>query len=142
MTKVTFLLNTVSQVMFAAASTALAQPAALDGTIIFSISGQNVSFVETKDHELVISDSCRKKSGAYKCEAYSAIRRVRLKSLDPTELSGGANPGSLLCKTVRGQVKLGIDHEGNENAFCAFHDGSFISVHSLYRYAEERNKQK
>jgi hypothetical protein len=60
--------------------------------------------------------------------AAKASARRRLGHLE----SGGRNPGSLICRDLGGTVAVGVDSNGDEEAFCLFEaDQSFISVDSL-----------
>src|SRR5206468_3788884 len=88
---------------------------------------------------LVVSEGCVLEGGS-SCKAIDALERARERgsNLDPRRLSGGVNPGSILCARLGGQVAIGEDAERNQNAFCVFEDHSMISCSSLFSAVEQR----
>jgi len=45
---------------------------------------------------------------------------------------GGANPGSGVCRKLKGAVSIVEDKEKNQMALCRFSDGSLISLDGLW----------
>ncbi len=62
-------------------------------------------FFELKKDEktgILISKSCDKKG----CEAATFIKQVSLKDISPEKLSGGKNPGAVLCHESKREVSF------------------------------------
>jgi putative hemolysin len=96
-------------------------------------------FISNSKKLLTISRSCGDNlATARNCMASSALMRVNLDILNPHNLRGGKNPGSVLCKlSVGGTVVFGKDiYKGHVTSFCQFKDGSMVSSDSLYHYAK------
>ena len=88
-------------------------------------------FVHVPGRRLTISRGCRRSEGEFACLAYSSIESARTVRFQPP-LDGGANPGSLLCRKIGGNVVIGRDSERNENSFCRFKDGSLVDNGTLF----------
>jgi putative hemolysin len=104
----------------------------------FKVQGKSLQLTEDKNRHLTISTSCVKGEGSYSCDAYSGLKKLVGKGWPHRK--GGANPGAVLCtESAGGKVVLAQDEKGNQNSFCEFPDGSYVSSGSL-RYAASVDK--
>lgn len=62
---------------------------------------------------------------------YAAEKSLRDKALSADELSGGKNPGSVLCHRIEGKV-LYLENKGVTQTFCST-EGEIISLSRLVR---------
>jgi putative hemolysin len=65
------------------------------------------------------------------CEALKKLKSAALSSIKEDKNFGTANPGTLICKKIGGEVVMGYDQEQNENSFCRFSDSSLVDSGSL-----------
>lgn len=66
------------------------------------------------------------------CQIDSAAEKsLKEKSLTADELSGGKNPGSVLCHRIEGKV-LYLENKGGTQAFCS-REGEIVSLSRLVR---------
>lgn len=92
----------------------------------------NVLYPMQKDSKTgsLISSACLEKKD--QCMAFNALRSLKKFKLTEKELAGGKNPGAVICKKyLEGDVLILRDKKQNENAFCKFKDGSFLSAGAL-----------
>ena len=61
----------------------------------------------------------------------AAKENIKLFKFDQAELSGGKNPGSVICKRILGQV-IYLEHDKVSDAFCSY-EGSTVSLSRLAR---------
>jgi len=117
----------------AALSSAAGTPASPSLQARFRLEGKIVEFVTVDDESVMISQSCLAGAGGTpRCQAYSALDSASLhRARQVVPDYGGKNPGSIVCRGLQGSVVIGTDAQGNENAFCRFKDGSWISCGSL-----------
>jgi len=95
-------------------------------TAQFLISGTKLAFDDDRARHMILSKDCAAKLD---CEAYRALGKASLKGIYPR---GGTSPGAVACgKKLGGEVVIGKDSDGNENAFCRFGDGSMVSCGSI-----------
>lgn len=118
-------------------------------SLIFSISAfakeevwkMGDHFFELSNDEkigLLISKNCQKKN----CEALKFIKKVSLKNISSDKLSGGKNPGAVLCHDSKiGEVIFLKDLNGNDNSFCLFKDKSMISSASIENQARKNDEK-
>ena len=86
----------------------------------------SVNLTATKDGDWLSSD-CLKE-----CKIESLARKnLKLKNLDSSELQGGVNPGSVICKRIGAEV-IYLKFETTSQAFCAL-GSSVISLSRLIR---------
>lgn len=98
-----------------------------------------VPLLKDEANGILVSKNCEKK----KCEALKFIKRISLKKLDAKDLSGGKNPGAVLCHLEdEARIIFLKDLHGNENSFCMLKDHSFISTSTLYIYAQKNDELK
>lgn len=97
-------------------------------TEVWKLGGHNLVFTRDEKNSLLISKSCESKD----CIANSFLKKVSYKSLSSEKLSGGKNPGAVLCHESKiGEVVFLQDAKGNDNSFCLFKDDSMVSSSSI-----------
>lgn len=101
----------------------------------FQVNGAQVRFLDIPKHRMLISEKCvpemrpfRNLASDLKCQAARATQGKGFKGL---VISGGQNPGAVICEKLKGQVTYGFDSRKNETTFCRFNDQSMISTGSL-----------
>jgi hypothetical protein len=78
----------------------------------------------------LIASSCLTEAGQF-CRALQVMNNRVQSDSGP----GGTNPGSGVCRErLRGKIFVARDDAGNEEAFCLFEDGSFLSLDGLWRW--------
>jgi hypothetical protein len=78
----------------------------------------------------LISSGCLTEAGKT-CQALHVMNNRVQADSGP----GGTNPGSGVCQQrLQGQVFVARDQAGNEQSFCRFADGSFLSSDGLWRW--------
>lgn len=78
----------------------------------------------------LISPVCLTEAG-HSCRALQVMNNRVQSDSGP----GGTNPGSGVCRErLNGQIFVARDDAGNEQAFCRFEDGSFLSLDGLWRW--------
>jgi hypothetical protein len=95
---------------------------------IYSLSDTNYTFVVNRISKVTISEGCDEKK---RCEAWSALSKVKKIALSHDDLYGGVNPGAATCVKRAGKVKVLKDSSLNETSFCQFKDKSMIANFSL-----------
>lgn len=94
---------------------------------------------EDAKEQIFISYACYPYGSKFddkKCDASKAKKIVSFKGIKNDLLSGGKNPGSVLCKeSVKGKVYILKNAKGDENSFCRFADGSFVATATLQKWA-------
>ncbi len=106
----------------------------------FDFDGQSVNLHWHTEHEGWVSPSC---DSARDCEALRLVGLVRTSNLKLTaeELSGGKNPGSVLCKRLSAKVVFGQPKDGGgRTSFCQAGDGSLIPSSFLSKAHEGRSR--
>lgn len=105
---------------------------------IWRAGDQFVSVFEDKKENLLYANSCKK----YNCDALKETKKLSWKQLPADSLTGGKNPGAVLCKQYLKQSIIYLrDMQGNETSFCQFKDKSFISSSSLSVIASNNDKK-
>ena len=85
-----------------------------------------VNLTSTKDGDW-LSSNC-----LTNCKIESLARKnLKEKNLDSSELQGGVNPGSVICKRIGGQV-IYLKFETTSQAFCSL-GSSVVSLSRLIR---------
>lgn len=108
---------------------------AVKGNVIPGCVEQDEYLVEGKSKTLCwhvklegwVSPECIKKGssecGAVKIANLAAKKLIAKKDLD---LTGGKNPGSLLCAELGGKVMYSRLSDGSQLIFCEAHDGTLV----------------
>jgi putative hemolysin len=128
----------VNSLLIVAGGTALAagtEPHAQG--LLFSFLGKKQEMVRIADQELLVDRLCW--SHRNTCKALLKLPQATLSAVRG-ELSGGRNPGAVVCLKLGGESVVGLDVRGNENSFCRFDDGSLISNGSLHAHARENDE--
>ncbi|MBU6153028.1 MAG: DUF333 domain-containing protein [Bdellovibrionales bacterium] len=98
----------------------------------FEIEGVPSKFCADRLHEAWISKACsrlkKNPCAAMKLLQDAGARVVELRS---PELSGGRNPGSVLCAKLGGVVMMARYAGGSQQSFCQGIDGSSVSCNAL-----------
>jgi len=102
----------------------------------YRIGTHEISFLEISAENILISSSCWP---GKKCEAFRSLTSVLPPKASPKS-SGGIEPGARVCTSLKGQVLIGKDKDGNEVSFCSFRDASLISCSSLWTRALKNTK--
>jgi len=110
----------------------------------FKLNGAEMRFSHHgKLHLLVNADCLIEKNHLWekneKCQAIRKLKEVSLKKLGKA-LEGGANPGAVACLKVGGKSLIAVDSRSNQNSFCRFEDGSFVSSGTLHFYARQNDR--
>ena len=101
-------------------------------TEAFNIDGVRHTFSTNKEKRITINNVCKTNK---KCMALTTLKSLSMSAVAATDLSGGANPGPILCEQqAKGKVVMGLDPNGNQNSFCIFSDGSIIDNGTLTYY--------
>ena len=111
----------------------------------YYLNDKPIRFIKNKSKIITISINCGEdysKEFKGKCLAIAALYKVNNKDIKITDLKGGKNPGSVLCKkSVHGRVVFLKDPYRNTSTFCQFQDGSYLSNDTLSSYGY-RNAKK
>jgi len=110
--------------------------------VSFKVNDQSVVFYDYQDDRITISKNCVKKKKIQPCMAYKALQAASFQTLAEEKFQGGANPGAVICKALKGKVVIGEDKKANENSFCLFEDKSIIDNGSLSYYATQNDNVK
>lgn len=82
-----------------------------------------------------VSAQCRNPAGQLGCAALNQIRGGAPPIvIDATQLKGKP-AGVMACKKLNNGMTAGINAQGNEEQFCKFPDGSWLSTNTLEQYA-------
>ncbi len=106
---------------------------------LFKIEGKTLTMVRVAEQKLLVDRLCW--SHAEACGALRALPRASLEAVR-SELTGGADPGAVVCLHLGGQSVIGTDENHNENSFCRFGDRSLISSGSLHAHARSNDQRK
>ncbi|MCP4914170.1 MAG: hypothetical protein GY909_13745 [Oligoflexia bacterium] len=115
--------------VFLFCSIASIQAGSCEGKYRFKIQGKDKIFCIEKEMKSLVNIECTKK----KCDSLKILSSPKLKNvrLSTSELAGGKNPSTLLCKKINGQLIFAKSEFGHEQFFCQFKDKSMISTNSL-----------
>lgn len=81
---------------------------------------------EPKDQYLISKHCIDKKNS---CKALETLKENKKYTLKKDVLSGGKNPGAIVCSEIlKENVLILSDSFGSEASFCQFTDGSLIST--------------
>ncbi|MBI2522560.1 MAG: hypothetical protein HYV97_19225 [Bdellovibrio sp.] len=94
---------------------------------------------------ILITRRCNTKLETSKCLAALNLKQVNMNDINDEDLAGGKNPGSVLCqKSLKADIIIGKDQDGNITTFCSFKDGTMVSADTLAAWGNknaQRNKQ-
>jgi len=76
------------------------------------------------------------------CQANESLKKASMHQLRDDWSNSPVNPGVLVCARLKGNVRIGKDSDGNENAFCEFLDESRVSCGSLLKAALDHDRLK
>lgn len=101
---------------------------------VWNVSGQQVQFLYYARENVRVSAQCRNAAGQMGCAALNQIRGAAPVVLARGDLSSGKPAGAVACKKLGNQQTSGINQAGNEESFCRFSDGSWLSTNTLEQY--------
>lgn len=104
---------------------------------VFVVEKKKVAFSASTDRRIIIHSRCLTQN----CLAIDVLKAASVKAIEK-EISGGMNPGALVCKKLKGKVILGFDLKENQNSFCRFDDGSLIDNGTLVHYGMKNDHQE
>jgi hypothetical protein len=103
----------------------------------FTVEKTSVNFVSISPWHWTLSESCldlrslkpnsQVKPEQFKCEAARALRESLKKDI---QITGGQNPGAVICNTLNAKVVYAL-RKGSQITVCQFADGSMVSNGSL-----------
>lgn len=96
--------------------------------------GKRVDVLHFDNDHVQVSASCAGPTGQLQCQAMDALRGGKTLQLGVGDFSGGANPGAIGCKKMGRVNTTGRGPKGDEDGFCEFPDGSFVSTGSIEFY--------
>ena len=98
----------------------------LEREIIYRIGEKFIIFKMHNEQKYLLSNQCVKTNN---CLASRALNKKYNIKINPGDLKGGKNPGSVLCRKIPdGKVVIGLDVKRNQQSFCLFTDKSIIST--------------
>ena len=88
------------------------------------------------DNKINLSQDSKGDWSSEKCKSECSIdlvakENIKLFKFDQDELSGGKNPGSVVCTRILGKV-IYLEYEKVSDAFCSY-EGSIVSLSRLAR---------
>ena len=82
-----------------------------------------------------VSAQCRNAAGQLSCAALNQIRGGAPQIVVSGGELKGKPAGVMACKKLNNAMTAGINDQGNEEQFCRFPDGSWLSTNTLEQYA-------
>jgi hypothetical protein len=100
---------------------------------VWNMSGEQVQILYYARENVRVSAQCRNAAGQLGCSALGPIRGGAPVTLSKSEL-GGRPAGALACKKLNNSMMTGLNQKGDEETFCRFPDGSWLSTNTLEQY--------
>lgn len=101
---------------------------------VWNVSGQQVQFLYYARENVRVSAQCRNAAGQLGCAALAQIRGAAPIVLARGDLGSGKPAGAVACKKLGNPQTSGMNQAGNEETFCRFSDGSWLSTNTLEQY--------
>lgn len=101
---------------------------------VWTVMGQPTQILYYPRENVRVSSQCRNPAGQLGCSALHQIRGGTPVTLMKSELSGKP-AGAVACKKLNNGMTAGVNAAGNEEQFCRFPDGSWLSTNTLEQYA-------
>ena len=105
----------------------------------YNVVGFPKDFIYIAKSRLRLSSECLKKNDL-SCAAYAATQKASLKAVKD-KLAAQAEPGSMICRQLGGQVLLARNEKKDELTFCRFTDGSLVSGGTLQYYGMKNDEK-
>lgn len=103
---------------------------------VWNFGGQQVQVLYYARENVRVSAQCRNPAGQLGCAALSQIRGGAPPIVvSRADLSTGRAAGVVACKKLNTGMAGGVNQAGNEEQFCRFPDGSWLSANTLEQYA-------
>jgi hypothetical protein len=100
---------------------------------VWNLTGQQVQILYYARENVRVSAQCRNAAGQLGCAALNQVRGAPPVIVKGSEL-GGKQAGAVACKKLNNGMMGGVNPAGNEEMFCRFPDGSWLSVNTLEQY--------
>ena len=101
---------------------------------VWNLTGNQVQMLYYARENVRVSAECRNAAGQLGCGALNQIRGGAPPiTLSKSEL-GGKPAGVLACKKLNNGMMTGVNQKGDEEIFCRFPDGSWLSTNTLEQY--------
>jgi hypothetical protein len=101
---------------------------------VWNFGGQQVQILYYARENVRVSGQCRNPAGQLGCAALAQIRGGTPVVVSRGDLSTGKQAGVVGCKKLGNTMTGGVNQAGNEEQFCRFPDGSWLSVNTLEQY--------
>lgn len=101
---------------------------------VWNLTGQQVQILYYPRENVRVSSECRNPAGQLACSALHAIRSGAPVTIARSELTGKP-AGVIACRKLNNGMMMGVNAAGNEEQFCRFPDGSWLSTNTLEQYA-------
>ena len=101
---------------------------------VWNMGTEKVQILYWTRENVRVSAQCRNPAGQLGCAALTQIRSAAPIVINATDLKGKA-AGVMACKKLNNGMTAGINAQGNEEQFCKFPDGSWLSTNTLEQYA-------
>lgn len=102
---------------------------------VWNITGQQVQILYYARENVRVSAQCRNPAGQLGCGALTQIRGGAPPVVISKSELGGKPAGAVACKKLTHGMMAGVNAQGNEETFCRFPDGSWLSTNTLEQYA-------
>lgn len=101
---------------------------------VWNMTGQQIPILYYPRENVRVSSQCRNPAGQLGCSALHAIRGGTPVTIAKSELTGKP-AGVIACKKLNNGMMMAVNAAGNEEQFCRFPDGSWLSTNTLEQYA-------
>ncbi len=89
--------------------------------------GKQEFTVQEREPGVWVNVGCQKE-----CFELAGLKKASMKDLPKYPGPGGRNPGAALCKySAKGKVFIAYDDKRNQQSFCKFADGSYVTSGSF-----------
>jgi hypothetical protein len=101
---------------------------------VWNLMGQQVQILYYARENVRMSAQCRNAAGQLGCAALNQIRGGAPPiTIARSELTGKP-AGVIACKKLNNGMMAGVNQKGDEEQFCRFPDGSWLSTNTLEQY--------
>ena len=101
---------------------------------VWNMMGQQTQILYYPRENVRVSGQCRNPAGQLACAALNQIRGGAAPIVVSRGELGGKPAGAVACKKLSNGMMAGVNAQGNEETFCRFPDGSWLSTNTLEQY--------